>query len=71
MQEVCVPQNNKGKLVVAACCRECGQALSQHKGSIYGRCCSNIRRQKAMAELGVGPITPADFDGPYLKRRGR
>jgi hypothetical protein len=37
----------------------------------YGRCCSNVRHQKAVAKLGFRSITPADFDGPYLVRRGR
>jgi hypothetical protein len=70
-----VSRSSEGKLVIAACCRFCGRPLSQDKGvvanSSYGRCCSEVRHQKAVAELGLGPIPPADFDGPYLKRRGR
>jgi hypothetical protein len=69
-----VSRSGKEKLVVAACCRLCGRPLSQERGvadSISGRCCSSLRHQKAVAKLGLRPITPADFDGPYLVRRGR
>jgi hypothetical protein len=70
-----VSRSSKGELVVAACCCSCGRPLSQDQGvvaaSSYGRCCSDVRRQKAVAKLGLGPITSADFDGPYLIRRGR
>jgi hypothetical protein len=68
-------RSSKRKLVVAARCRFCGRPLSLKKGvvanSSYGRCCSKVRRENAIARLGLSPITPADFDGPYLVRRGR
>jgi hypothetical protein len=70
-----VSRRSKEKLVVAARCPWCGRSLARMKGFVgklsHGRCCSKERHQKAVAKLGLRPITPADFDGPYLVRRGR
>jgi len=70
-----VSRTRKEKLVVASTCRGCGEPRKLEEGvvasSSYGACCSKSRRAIAAGYLGLRPITPADFEGPYLVRSGR
>jgi hypothetical protein len=51
-------------------CRHCKRAWTPAHGVIatktYCPKCSNARQARAARGFGMKPVTPADFDGPYL-----
>lgn len=54
-------------------CRHCGQPWAPPVGVVAAQSfccrCSQERRQIATDKLGLGPLQPEDFDGPYLVPR--
>lgn len=70
-----MPRAASGKIAVAPTCRFCDSTMDLEQGVVAasgaGRCCTNERRKAASDALGLRPIRPSDFDGPYLIRSGR
>jgi len=63
------------RLITRPRCRHCNREWMPGHGVVaaedFCRKCRKERRAKAKRAFGLRPLTPADFDGPYLLPRAR